>query len=88
MAAFGTFLNRTRVQKRNVSNGQLSSLQECRVVTDWAKSNVGRGHFRICRKAILEATIMHASINGAGITNGVKAHFGIVLGHSTWLSES
>ena len=28
--------------KRNVSNGQLSSLQECKVVTDWAKSNVGR----------------------------------------------
>jgi hypothetical protein len=38
-------------------------------------------HYRICRKAVLEATITHASINGAGVTNGVKAPLETVLGH-------
>jgi hypothetical protein len=37
--------------------------------------------FGICSEAVLETAIMHASINGAEVTNGAKAPLGIVLGH-------
>lgn len=72
-----------RVRLLTRDGGSFLAYKNVKVVTGWAKSTVGRrmGHFRSCRKAILEATIMHASINGARITNGVKAHLGIVLGH-------